>query len=78
MEPRKLLKAAVQTGFKGAGMEQPLAGRTFWELLGRQLPTALGQRTRNGSQLFQAAGIYFECFEGFKNHTSFGVHTNVK
>lgn len=59
-------------------MAQPLARGTFRELLGRQLPTTLGQRVRNEPKLFPAAGIYFEYFVRLQNHTNFGVHSNVK
>lgn len=69
------MKAAVQRGFEVAEMAQPLGGRAFWGLPGRQLPTALGQRARNGPQLFQAEGIYFECFVRFqKPHELWGPH----
>lgn len=50
-----------------------LGSGTFWERPGR-----LGQRARNEPQLFQAVGIYFECFGRFQNHASLGVHSNVK
>lgn len=59
-------------------MAEPLVGGTFCELPGRWFPSTLGQRARNEPQLFQAAGIYFECFVRLPNHTSIGVPLKVK